>query len=123
MLTFIKNIFYNFNKKKHIEKSLEDNALTILVNSKDPYLHIAITNIDNDQIQNFAKMLYDLNSGLYTTSIINILTQLSYRDKDIAKFLSCVIAEWSFLIESNKNQVAEPLIKPTRFIGGVSKNE
>jgi hypothetical protein len=123
MITFIKNIFYRFNKKKHTEKPLEDNSLTILVNSKDPYLYMAITNIDNDQVENFAKMLYDLNSGLYTSSIMNILSQLSSKDKDIAKFVSCVITQWLFLIESNKNKDTKPLVKPTEFIRGISKNE
>jgi hypothetical protein len=123
MLTFIKNICYRFNKKNHIEKPLDDNALTILVNSKEPYLHIAITNINNDQIQNFAKMLYELNNGLYAPVIMQILVGLSYKDKDISEFISKVINEWSFLIEQNKNKTTEPLIKPTKFIGGISKNE
>jgi hypothetical protein len=116
MFTFVKNILYRPNKKNHKENPLEDNALTILVNSKEPYLHISITNTNSDQIENFAKMLYELNSGLYAPSIMSILTQLSSRDKNIAEFVSGVISRWSFLIESNQNKSTEPLIKPTGFI-------
>jgi hypothetical protein len=122
MLAFIKNIFSEF-KKKDKDKISEDNALTILVNSKEPYIHIIIKNTNDDQVKHFAKALYELNSGLYVSFMVNILTKLSYRDKDISDFVSKVMSEWSFLIEYNQNKNnKEPLIKPTKFIGGI-KNE
>lgn len=115
MLNIIRKLF---QKNKEVEKSndSETNSVTILVDSKEPYIHMSITNIDNSQIENFARMLYELNNGLYAHYFMNILMQLSLKDKDMNLFTAGIIKEWSILVGQTASPLKkEPLIKPTNF--------
>lgn len=107
-------------------KTENTNAVTfILDDNNEPYIHISITDLNYDKAVHFAKMLFEMNSGLYASSIIDILMQLSKQDDSIRIFVAKIIAGWSLYGDINKEPTHsenEPIIKPTDFVKGL-RNE
>jgi hypothetical protein len=133
MLNFIKNIFYN-SKTKNIQGSdIDDdldktNAITILVGANnEPHIHVAVTDLDDEKAIYFARLLFDLNGGKYSSSIVNILTQLSKEDDSIRSFVSKTMSHWSLYIELDKEKhlfnLEDPIIKPTNFFKGLRNDQ
>ena len=130
----IKKILNKFISKQNTEDSLEEtknkidntNAVTfILDNNNEPYIHVSITDLNYDKATHFAKMLFEMNSGAYVTSIIDILMELSKQDDSIKIFIAKVIAAWSLYGDLNKQgqlSEGEPVINPTDFMKGL-RNE
>lgn len=126
----IKKILNKFISKKNTEDPLEEtknkidntNAVTfILDDNNEPYIHISITDLNYDKTAHFAKMLFEMNSGAYATSIIDILMELSKQDDSIRIFIAKVIAAWSLYGDLNKQgqlSEGEPVINPTDFMKG-----
>jgi hypothetical protein len=127
MIEFFKNIFRSHNTSlSHEAKeqtSENTNALTILLgDDNEPYIHVAITDVDDDKAILFAKMLYELNTGKYITSIVNILNELSSRDDKIKTFVHKLIINWRLHEQLDKEQSViydEPLVRPSDFFKGL----
>jgi len=130
MIEFIKNIFrsrptyVSKEQKEEKENTAENtNAFTILLgDDNEPYIHVAITDIDYDKAVFFAKMLYELNTGRYATSIINILNDLSNRDDEIKLFVHKLMISWRLYEQLEKEQSLicdEPLVRPSDFFKGL----
>jgi hypothetical protein len=115
MLKIIQYIKHFFKKNdKPIEETDKTNAITILLENTDPYIHISIMNTDKDSVINLAKVLYQLNTGQYATHMMNILLELSKEDAHIALFVSQVMTDWVYQIEAQRT-INEPYVKPTAF--------
>lgn len=125
--TIFKKLFFSSNTKTELadNKSIEDaNAITIILDSNnEPYIHIAITELDIDKAINFGKTLSDLNHGYYVTSITNLLLQLAKEDNSMHLFIKNVLSSWSLQNKINSSvKNNEPIIRPTDFIKSL-KNE
>ena len=107
---------FNFFKKKDkpIKKIDKTNAITILLENTDPYIHISIMNTDQESVVNLAKVLSQLNTGQYATHMMNILVELGKKDAQIALFVSQVITDWVYQVEVQR-KIDEPYVKPTAF--------
>lgn len=123
----IKKLFPTPNIETKEEKpKLDSNAITIILDSNnEPYIHIAITELDIEKAVCFGKMLSDLNCGYYSSSITNILFQLAKNDDSISLFVGNALSSWSLQNKINSINTTEnndPIIKPTDFIKSI-KNE
>lgn len=122
----LKKLFSNKTKDGSATKqSIKDtNAITVIVEDNEPYIHIAITDLSTDKAISFGKMLSDLTNGYYVSSITEILLQLAKNDTSINVFVGQVLAGWSLQNKMNNSNtdIDNPIIKPTDFIKSI-KNE
>lgn len=121
----LKKLFFNEAKEDpDTEASTKNtNAITIIVEDNEPYIHIAITDLSIDKAIDFGRMLSDLTNGYYVSSITDILLQLAKNDASINVFVGQVLSAWSLQNKVNINQDNDsPIVKPTDFVKSI-KNE
>jgi hypothetical protein len=118
------NIFTNLfrkNNEPNKEQHEKINAITLVLGEdNEPFVHISVTNTENDKAIFFAKMLHELNSGKYLVSMINILKELADQDDTINAFINKVMINWKQYqdIEKEQNRIQnhhDPVVKPSDF--------
>ena len=88
----------------------------ILDENDNPYVKITIADTSPEVAKKIAGIIWDINSGKYAESIIQILIEMAGQDIEINKFVKRLFSEWSTIEYSRKSQsTSEPLIKPTDF--------
>lgn len=88
----------------------------ILDETNNPYVKIVIADTSPETAIKIAGIIWDINSGKYAESIIQILIEMAGQDIEINKFVKRLFSEWSTIEYSRKPQnVSEPFIKPTDF--------
>jgi hypothetical protein len=124
MFNFLKSLFDRFYTKK--EDSIPKDPNNLLIISVDNYgqirVKITINNTDNNAGKKFGEMLFLLNEGYCTQSILDIFDDIVESEASYGKFLRDVIDRWSSKItESEKletDQSDKPIISPTFFYKG-----
>lgn len=127
MINKILNSFLHKKKEestsRYENKTYDTNGITfILDENNEPYIHISVTNLDDNKAVFFARMLFEINTGIYAESILDILQKLAQQDDSIKLFVSKVVASWGLYNElqnNNTNQQTEPMVKPTDFVKGL----
>lgn len=112
MFKKIKNLFSN--KKSTTHKTMNIVSV-ILTDNNDPYIHISIEDTRPESAIQLAKTLYDLNGGLYSDAIINILLSIGKESNTSKLFITQVMMHWSEGLKRS-NDLQEPLVKPTDFL-------
>lgn len=120
----IKNLFKFISFKN---KTTSDNSISFIANAHkdiEPSIKISIGDTSDDACKKFTEILFNLNSGQYYKSIIDLLNDVGQKDNKIYKFVETSILYWSYLlntkyIEYKKNNIIsktnKPLIMPTDF--------
>lgn len=118
----------NFWIKKPTENSSDDdnNKLIISLNpdhNNEPFIKIIISDTTDSCSKKFGEMLFNINSGLYYKSIVDLLTNMSKEDAEIKKFVELSMIYWASLVKDEarisgnlkwENQ-DKPLIQPMDF--------
>lgn len=125
MFSNIKEIFFKNNNNKEEHKKIKDdvNSITILLDSNnEPYIHIAISDLDPGKAIHFGKILSELNSGYYVSTMTDILLKLSKEDETIKFFIGKILSSWSLYNQLHSSFDNDPIIKPTDFVKSI-RNE
>jgi len=112
-----------FNKPKE-KTSNPANGLSVILGSEssEPYVYMFVENLDKNEPEKFANMLFSLSNGLYAESLFNTLQELAKENEDINLFVAKVIARLLAINENLSKNIAptedinKPLIKPTNFM-------
>ena len=119
MINYIKNIFSRTKQNNTLNEediSYENKIVFWIDANGQEYIKIYIKNTEPNLANKFAKMLYDINMGIFTGDIVNILQNMSKQDVDIASYVLSVVTQWKLLYSNNSLvQNNEPYIRPTSF--------
>lgn len=116
----ILNTIKQFLKKEEIAtEHTQDqfNYITFLVDkeTKEPYIKINIQDLSNEDAKVYGEMLFDINSGLYQSSILDILVDFAKQDDKINKFIMDTIMSWHSLCsikqEPDDTNIQKPWLK------------
>lgn len=129
-MNFFKKISGYFSQRESKSDGEDlNNRMVISLNPKrggEPFIKIIVGETSDDSAKQFAEMLFNVNSGLYYGSIVDLLISMSKEDDEINRFMKSAMVYWSHLIqESNDSNYDrldkikwsddKPLIKPTEF--------
>jgi hypothetical protein len=92
----------NLLQKSSVEPGAERNYILITfdkTNKYEPYIKLNITDLSQEACDAYAETLYDLHSGRYYQSFINLLLNMSKQDNKIYKFVESAIVYWGYLIK------------------------
>jgi len=125
IFNFFKQIFFNrFDNQKEDSTPKDLNNLLIVPVDDEGKIRVKVTinNTDNNAGKKFGEMLFLLNEGYCTQSILDIFDDIVESEASYGKFLRDVIDRWSSKItESEKleiDQSDKPIISPTFFYKG-----
>ena len=115
---------FNFFKKKKLE--LEDNSVVNIHFKVDPFNEVDVTIdwvSDEETIAVIlATLLYNINNGNYSDSIINILSESMQKDKKSEKFITQTLFNLKTITKLHEAKDI-PLVKPSDFSYSINKNE
>lgn len=117
MRKIIDNIKTWFVKEKNndIENAdSEYNYIKFLIDkeTKEPYIKMSIKNLTEDDAKLYGELLFDINGGMYQSSIINILVDFSKEDEQIHKFVMNTIINWHALSSARNETICQTETKP-----------
>lgn len=119
----IKNIFSKKIKTQNtIPQPISGNSITFFIDlekDSEPNVKIVITDTSNEACKKFSELLFDLHSGEYHKSTLDLLLNMGKQDDEIKKFAQTTILFWSYLLKTNNivgyDKKSKPLIMPTDF--------
>lgn len=118
---------FNQNNHKFVGDEESGNYITFSLNPKsnnEPYIKIKIEDTSTLASHEFAVLLLDIFSGIYSEAVINLMLKMSNENEDIKNFVNSCILRWSSLTkEINANMLQNsdsmeddiPVITPTHF--------
>lgn len=117
MKPIIENLISLFKTKESKEVANADsehNYIKFLIDkeTKEPYIKMSIKNLSEEDAQLYGELLFDINAGLYQSSIIDILVDFSKEDEKIHKFVMKTIVDWHHLSSAKNEMVSNKDIKP-----------
>lgn len=117
MRKIIDNIKTWLGKEKHndIENAdSEYNYIKFLIDkdTKEPYIKMSIKNLTEEDAKLYGELLFDINGGLYQSSMINILVDFSKEDEQIHKFVMNTIINWHTLSSARNETISNTETKP-----------
>lgn len=93
--------------------------------NNDPYIKIIIDDTSVMSSVKFAELLYDIFTGMYNESTINLMMKMSNENPELKQFIHSCILNWSLLARhndhankpfENKNYEENiPVVMPTDF--------
>ena len=117
-------MFDFFKKKKKLE--LEDQSVINVHFSVDPFGEVDINMdwiSDEDAISMLlATLLSNINSGNYSTAIVDILTKSMQEDEKYKPFISKTLANWKNITALQTSKEL-PVVRPSDFSYGINKDE
>lgn len=127
----IKNLINRFFRKSETNNNQQQggNAITFFIDlehDSEPNVKISITDTTDEACKKFSELLFDLNSGEYHKSILDLLLNIGKQDEQIQKFVETGILYWSYLLHAKNTEYKyhktnsswkeyKPLIMPTDF--------
>lgn len=132
MIKKILSKIFAFQKKSKCNILNEPEGNYILItfpkNCKEPYIRLNVTDLSQEECTRYSQALFNLNSGRYHQSFLDLLKEMSHQDVTINKFIQALILHWSYLIKANsdissaipesKNLIDndyDPIISPMEF--------
>lgn len=102
------------NAKEISNSDSEHNYIKFLIdrNTKEPYIKMSIKNLTEEDAKLYGELLFDINAGLYQSSIINILVDFSKEDTEIHKFVISTINNWHKLSSIENEKICNADKKP-----------
>jgi hypothetical protein len=127
-MSLIGNIVSRFYKKPNKEVSSVNKLIFSIDENGKHWIDIKINNDTDKSCEQFAKLLYNLNSGAYKLSIIDFLISTPDKQPQIKSYIDNIIMFWGILIESNENNTLgigksekEPFVSPRNVFLGRDK--
>jgi|9_EtaG_2_1085328.scaffolds.fasta_scaffold70070_2 hypothetical protein len=115
---------FNFFKKRNLE--LEDQSVATVTFKVDPFNEVDVTIdwiSDEDSIGvMLATLLYNINNGNYSDSIIDILSNAMQEDKDSEKFIRQTLFNLKAITKLQTSKET-PVVRPSDFSYSINKNE
>lgn len=126
------SIFDKFFQKNNNTKTSDQSGNCIIFSlnpemNNEPYIKIKIDDTSIGASAKFAELLYDIFTGIYNESTVNLMMKMSNEGSDIKQFMHSCIMNWS-LLAKNKDTINEtndqnkyyddddtPVITPTYF--------
>lgn len=124
-MNFIKQLL-GWKSKQNNEDPI-DNKIVFCLNpekNNEPFIKIIISDTSKESCYKFGEMLFAINSGLYHTSIAQLLMNMGKEDKEIKNFVETSIMHWADLIKDSEDKNIKnskwknkdkPLIMPMDF--------
>lgn len=119
MINYLKNLFFHENKENQVSETL-DNAIGVVLKEKYaiPLLQLNIKHTTDDAAINFAKVLIALNKGLYYKDMLELLSELSTRNKEYEIFCNKVFLSLQVQLNTLSQEINsndDPIVKPSTF--------
>jgi hypothetical protein len=115
---------FNFFKKRNLE--LEDQSVVSVTFKVDPFNEVDVTIdwvSDEDSISVIlATLLYNINNGSYTDSVLDILSNAMQEDKSSEKFIKQTLFNLKAITKLQTSKEI-PMVRPSDFSYSINKNE
>jgi len=133
MINTIKKLIFSFQsqktKQRHNDTCNMPEGNYILItfpkDHKEPYIRLNITDLSDEECNKYSEALFNLNSGRYHFSFLELLKEMSLQDNTINKFIQSAIMHWGYLIKANSQQIPQqevdnnqsdsPIVSPMEF--------
>lgn len=108
------SLFKTKESKEVVNADSEHNYIKFLIDkeTKEPYIKMSVKNLSEEDAQLYGGLLFDINAGLYQSSIIDILVDFSKEDEKIRQFVMNAIVDWHNLSSAKNEIVSNKDIKP-----------
>ena len=117
-------MFDFFNKKKKLE--LKDNSVVTVQFKADPFgeVDIDINWISSEDSVSLvlAKLLNNINSGTYSTDIVDILSDAMQENPHTSDFIAQTLIHWKDVTSAQTSKEI-PIVRPSAFSNNINKNE
>ena len=109
-----------FTKESESISGITQNSLLISIdNSGRPKVSIYLADIDDASCDNFAQLLFNLDSGNYQQPIIEMMLKMSDANPELVTVLEKILIKWGMLMANNSSKIAiKPMIRPTTVFHG-----
>jgi len=120
MKNIIKEWFTN-SKTKASNKSVTDNTICFTLDEDNEVkINLMFGCNSTEAAENMGQFLYELNSGMISKSIVNLMIELGKDNPNYQIFIRDAILSWFNKLPktttSKENNPDEPLIKPSEFM-------
>lgn len=113
------------------EKIKDENSITFSVDGFGrPWVSIVLANTDDKSCEDFANMLFAINSGDYEQTILDLIVSLSKDKPSLAPALEAILISWGMRLvapemdekkKPAKNTGNRPFIRPRNVFLGTDK--
>ena len=109
-----------FVKESEGISGVTQNSLLISIDSDGhPKVSIYLADIDDLSCDNFAQLLFNLDSGRYQQPIIEMMLKMSDDNPEFVTVLEKILKRWGMLIANSSSKIAiKPMIRPTTVFHG-----
>jgi len=103
---------------------LETNYILITFDPKDnePYIKLNLSDLSDHARDQYALTLFNLNTGRYHQSFLDLLLDMSHQDLTINRFIQTLIIRWSNLVKNSPQDLQtstidsnQPIVSPMDF--------
>lgn len=128
MIKKIIDKFFSIKTDTKESSAIGGNSITFFIDlekDSEPNVKISITDTTEQGCKKFSELLFDLNSGEYHKSILDLLINMGKQDDQIQKFVETSVLYWSYLLHAKNTEYKynktnfwkenKPLIMPTDF--------
>lgn len=114
MINKIKNYF--FPKNESSSKNTNDIVFSIHKNGNVD-IEVFIRNDNETDSDYLANVLHQINYGLYSEDLFDILMNISKDHNEYKNFIQKTISKWSFYLLSNYSNIKDnkPVVSPSKF--------
>lgn len=99
-------------------KASDDNSISFILDKEGNIkIKLLFESNSNESAQNMARFLYELNNGLLSQSIIDLMLELGKENINYRLFVKDTIMLWLQYISTDTNISSDdnPVIKPSEF--------
>lgn len=122
--SIIKKLFFK-QKQQTVSVPIQHNTIMFWIGDDDlPYVKFYISDTAEESVPLLANMLYDINHGKYTSSILDLIIEMSSQDSQISNYSKLLIQYWKKITDDNYLDYAtDPYIKPSSFNNSATPHE